>query len=205
MLNRRDLLRTAGFGAVAIGTGALTAPVALASSQKVLKTTWQQQKTGYYCGPTAVAIAVSAKTTPPSQDALASEMGTTSSAGTGRDAVIRALTNHVPGATYHDQNMPSTSASQADADLLWSRATKNVDGGFATVCNWMILAGQYPNWGGNAHTIYHYTVIDGYDPDGKRLHIKDPAGVVLSSSLPHEYWLTAQQVANFCAGRGYAW
>lgn len=205
-LGRRGFLRAAGIGALALGTPLAFTTPAMAAGKKELKTTWQQQSTGYYCGPTAAAIAISAKATPPSQDALAKEIGTSSQVGSGRLEVAAAMTRHTPGATYRDHDMTgSQTATKADADLLWKRATKNVDDGYATLCNWLILPGQYPDWGGNKGEIGHFVVIDGYDSAAHKLRIADPAGVVLSQSLPHYHWLSAQQVANFCAARGYAW
>lgn len=33
----------------------------------------------------------------------------------------------------------------------------------------------------------------------------DPAGSTLSASLPSHHWLSVEQVATYCAGRGYFW
>lgn len=203
MLDRRHFIRAAGATAVGGGLALLTTPAAFAA-EETLPTTYQQQPNFFYCGPTACAIAISAKADPPSLDTLASELGT-SDAGTNFGSISPVLTNRVPGATYRDQWMDNTSATQADADLLWERATTNVDDGYATVCNWWVMPGEYPDWGGNTSEIFHFVTCDGYDPDKKTLRIADPAGSTLSPDLPSHHWLTAQQVATYCAGRGYFW
>lgn len=202
--DRRTFLRTVGVGAAA-GLGALTlAPRASAADERVLPTTYREQPTFYYCGPTAVSIALSAKVTPPGLDTLAAELGT-SAAGTNFGAISPVLTARLPGATYRDQWMEGSSATQADADLLWSRARANVDTGYATVCNWWVVAGEYPDWGGNTSDIFHFVTIDGYRTEGRMLRIADPAGATLSPSLPSHHWLGVEQVATYCAGRGYFW
>lgn len=206
-LDRRNFLRTTGLGALALGSGlAVGATGANAAEPKELPTVWQQQIEFYFCGPTAAAIAISAKGEAPSQQDLAAQLGTAPDTGTNFGAMAPVLTDHLPGATYREHNMiGQDTANDADADLLWERATKNVDGGFATVCNWVVVPGDYPNWGGNQSTIYHFTTIDGYDPDARTLRISDPAGATLSPDLPHQYWLPVKQVAIYCAGRGYFW
>lgn len=206
--DRRGFLRAVGLTALA-GAGTATAlgvssPSASAAGQTVLSTTYLQQPNTYYCGPTAVSIALSAQVTPPDLGTLGAELGTTPG-GTNFGAVSPVLTARIPGATYHDQWMASTTASAADADLLWDRATANVDSGHATVCNWWIMPGAYPNWGGNAHEIYHFVTVDGYDADQRTLRVADPAGTTLSASLPDHHWLPVQDVASYCAGRGYFW
>ncbi|HJF50046.1 MAG TPA: C39 family peptidase [Brachybacterium paraconglomeratum] len=201
--DRRTFLKTLGVTAAA-GLATLAVAPRASAAQTVLPTTYQQQPNFFYCGPTAVAIALSAKVQPPSLDTLAAELATTDS-GTNFGAVSPVLTARLPGATYRDQWMESTSASQADADLLWERATTNVDDGFATVCNWWVVAGEYPNWGGNTGDIFHFVTIDGYDAANRTLRIADPAGSTLSASLPSHHWLSVEQVATYCAGRGYFW
>ncbi|MFC7374066.1 C39 family peptidase [Brachybacterium sp. GCM10030268] len=202
--DRRTFFRTLGVTALA-GLGATTlAPSASAAGESLLPTTYLQQPNFFYCGPTAVWIALSAKVQPPSLDTLAAELGTTS-AGTNFGAISPVLTNRLPGAVYRDQWMAGTGASEADASLLWDRAVTNVDAGYATVCNWWVLAGQYPSWGGNASDIFHFVTIDGYDTEYRTLRVADPAGATLVSGLPAHHWLTPQQVAGYCAGRGYFW
>ena len=201
--DRRTFLKTLGVTAAA-GLATLAVAPRASAAQTVLPTTYQQQPNFFYCGPTAVAIALSAKVQPPSLDTLAAELATTDN-GTNFGAVSPVLTARLPGATYRDQLMEGTSASQADADLLWERATTNVDDGFATVCNWWVVAGEYPNWGGNIGDIFHFVTIYGYDAANRTLRIADPAGSTLSASLPSHHWLSVEQVATYCAGRGYFW
>lgn len=39
----------------------------------------------------------------------------------------------------------------------------------------------------------------------RTLRVADPAGSTLSGSLPSHHWLGVDQVATYCAGRGYFW
>lgn len=210
MTDRRTFLRTAAASAVLLGTGTALAPSAGAytprtTGEKVLRTTWQQQVTTYYCGPAAARIAVSARTSSlPSQQSLASALSTTT-AGTDFGRMAPALSRVVPGSRYSGQWMAGSTATSAQVTALWDRATQNIDAGYATVCNWIVLPWQYPAWGGNSASIYHYVAIDGYDTRYRTLRIADPAGATLSTSLPARYWLSAADVAGYCAGRGYFW
>ena len=149
--DRRTFFRAVGLTAAAgLGTAAL-APAATAAGETVLPTTYREQPNFFYCGPTAVSIALSAKVTPPSLDTLAAELGTTDN-GTNFGSVSPVLTNRLAGATYRDQWMDGSTASDADANLLWDRATTNVDDGFATVCNWWVVAGDSRTGAGTPRT-----------------------------------------------------
>lgn len=202
--DRRTFLKTLGVTAAA-GLGTLTiAPRASASDGVVLPTTYLQQPNFFYCGPTAVSIALSAKVQPPSLDTLAAELATTD-AGTNFGAVSPVLTARLAEATYRDHWIEGTAGSAAETDLLWERAVTNVDTGYATVCNWWVVAGEYPNWGGNASDIFHFVTVDGYNADERTLRVADPAGSTLSGTLPSHHWLPVGQVATYCAGRGYFW
>ena len=209
-LDRRGLLRTAGVGALALaaGTAALdaTAPEAHAATAKTLRLTWRQQPTTYYCGPTAASFAVAVRTGgKPDINAIARRLGTTT-AGTNFGAMAPGLTALVPGGTYRAENMiGQQDATPAQVTALWNRARKNVLDGYGTVCNWVVPAGHYPNWGGNTGTIWHFTTIIGFDDAKKTLTIADPAGATLSSKLPHTYALPVGRVATLCADRGYFW
>lgn len=211
MMDRRSFFRAAGATALVGGTGAVLAPSASAyvprtQGERIKPTTWQQQYTTYWCGPAAARMAISARTTAlPSQQALATAMRTTANAGTSFDWMRLGLTANVPGAVYTGQWMGNEWATATDVTNLWNRATKNVDDGYATVCNWVVNAWQYPYWGGNAGRIYHYVTVDGYDTRYRTLRISDPAGSTLSSGLPARYWLKVADVASYCAGRGYFW
>lgn len=202
--DRRTFFKALGVTAVA-GLGTLSiAPRASAAGDVVLPTDYLEQPNFFYCGPTAVSIALSAKVQPPSLDTLAAELNT-NDAGTNFGAVSPVLTARLADASYTDHWMESTSSTPAEADLLWDRAVENVDAGYATVCNWWVVAGEYPNWGGNTSDIYHFVTVDGYNAEDRTLRVADPAGSTLSASLPSHHWLGVEQVATYCAGRGYFW
>lgn len=202
--DRRTFLKTLGVTAAAgLGTLAI-APRASAADDVVLPTTYIEQPNFFYCGPAAVSIALSAKVQPPNLDTLAGELATTD-AGTNFGAVSPVLTARLLEATYRDHWIEGTSGTAAETDLLWDRAVANVDTGYATVCNWWVVAGEYPNWGGNTSDIFHFVTVDGYNADHRTLRVADPAGATLSASLPSHHWLPVDQVATYCAGRGYFW
>lgn len=208
-LDRRTFLRGATAGAAVLGAGAIATQSAQAytpktSGERVLATTWQQQINGYYCGPASARIAISARTSSlPSQSTLASQLGTTSS-GTNFSAMAPVLSNRVPGAVYRSQWLNAGDTSAAYTTALWDRATKNIDDGFVTVCDWVIYPGGYPKWGGNTSKMWHYVAIDGYDTRYRTLRICDPFAGRVAAVKPR-YWVPVQRVTELCAERGYFW
>jgi peptidase C39-like protein len=61
----------------------------ISSTWKVLNIQYQVQSTGYWCGPAATRIALSARIAPPSQQTLADQLGTTTN---GTDWIGQAIT-----------------------------------------------------------------------------------------------------------------
>lgn len=176
-------------------------------SKVVLSIVWQGQQTGYWCGPGSTRIALSAQMTAsslPSQQQLASYMGTTTN-GTDHIGLVRNALNHylqTSWYTTHSITDPPTAAqrTQLKKDLL-----KNMVAGYAMVGN--VISGWRPP-GYPAGTIYHYIAIVGYDADGDKVLIADPAGAGAAGSswvnVPKTYWISTWNLGTWIGGKGYA-
>lgn len=197
MLTRRSLFRASGVTVLA-GFGAAVAGPALAADH-VLGHDYVAQPNAFWCGPSACHMAISVKTGSPGLKALAGQLGTTEN-GTDFGAVAPVLTNNIPGATYRAQWLPNNDASPDEKALFFDRVKTNIDTGFATVCNWVVPPGSYPNGYQNQSTIYHYTAVVGYN-DNRDLFIADSANF----NGVGEYWVPSDRVATLCAARGYFW
>lgn len=197
MLTRRSALRAAGATVLAGFGAAVTAP-AFAADHK-LKYEHVVQPTFYWCGPSAVHMAITAKTGSPGLEALAQQLGTTQD-GTNFGAIAPVLTQNIPDATYREQWIAGGDATPEEKAVFFDRVKKNIDTGFATVCNWVVPPNSYPNGYANGSTIWHFTTVVGYN-DNRDLLIGDSANF----NGVGEYWVPADRVATLCAERGYFW
>lgn len=199
MLNRRTFIRTLTATAVA-GTGAVTLAAPAMAAEHALTVDWMAQTTAFWCGPTAAHMAISAKVNPaPSPQTLAGQLGTNES-GTSFGAMAAVLTKNIPGSTYREQWLAGNDATAAEKTEFFDRVKKNIDSGFATVCNWIVPPGHYPNGYQNSGTIYHFVAVTGYDDD-RRVRISDSANFDGKGT----YWVASDAVATLSAGRGYFW
>lgn len=83
-------------------------PSKLTGGQKTLSIRESEQDNKYYCGPATVQIVINYKTGANwSQSKLASEMGTTSSSGTSRGAIVKELNKYIGANTYTDVSVSS--------------------------------------------------------------------------------------------------
>lgn len=197
-IDRRAALRAVGITALAgFGTAALATPAVAADH--TVPYDYVAQPNFFWCGPSAVHMAITAKTGSPGLDTLAAELATTQD-GTNFGAVSPVLTARIPGATYRDQWIAGNDATPDEKAVFYDRVKTNIDTGFATVCNWVVPPGSYPNGYQNGSTIYHFTTVVGYN-DNRDLLIADSAnfnGVGV-------YWVPSDRVATLCALRGYFW
>lgn len=197
-LTRRNVLRAGAVTAlVGFGSAALAAPASAA--EHIVPHEYTPQPNFYWCGPCAVHMAITAKTTSPGLDALAAQLGTTD-AGTNFGAISPVLTANIPDATYRDQWIAGNDATPEEKAVFWDRVKQNIDTGFATVCNWVVPAYSYPNGYQNPSTIYHFVTVVGYN-DNRELLIADSANF----NEIGVYWVPADRVATLCALRGYFW
>lgn len=205
---RRRLLAAA----VLAGVGALIAPgIAGASApadvhaKKVLQVDVQAQTTGYYCGPAATRIALSAKMgEPPSQDALAEQLGTTENGTDHIGLVTDVLNSNLGESKYESVQMPNEPPSQAEQDQLWEHIVADIDAGYPLVANIVAPPSNQPP-GYPDETIYHYFAIIGYDAEAKTVTIGDPAGGTSGfEETPPQYELSIEQMARLIPPKGYS-
>jgi len=184
----------------ALTTGALVAP-AIASaaplSQHVLNVDYQVQETGYWCGPAATRIALSARGIYVSQADMAAQLGTTTNGTDWIGQVTGVLDNYV--GWYETKEMPNDPPTQGQKDLLWNDIVLDVNNGYAIVANIVAPPNNHPPGYPN-ETIYHYFTVIGYDDANMTVLIADPA----SFQGNQIYWLTFDQLASLIPPKGYS-
>jgi hypothetical protein len=167
---------------------------------KTLNIQFQYQQTGYWCGPAATRIALSAKTSSlPSQQQLANELPTTTNGTDWIGQVTRVLNNRLGTTYYETKEMPNDPPTSAQRNLLWRDITYDVDRGWALVANIVAPASNHPPGYPN-YTIWHYFTVIGYDSSDSTVLIADPAGFAPTAT----YWLTFNQLATLIPPKGYS-
>jgi hypothetical protein len=158
---------------------------------------YQVQETGYWCGPAATRIALSARGVYRSQADLAAELGTTQNGTDWIGQVTGVLGGYV--GWYETKEMPNDPPSQAQKDLLWNDIVLDVDNGYAIVANIVAPPNNHPP-GYPDETIYHYFTVIGYNDVDRTVKIADPA----SFGGNQIYWLTFDQLATLIPPKGYS-
>lgn len=170
---------------------------------KTVAVQWQGQQTGYWCGPGSTRIALSARISPPSQTTLASYLGTTTN-GTNHIGLVASALNHYLGVGFYGSASISEPPTQAQRDAFKQELVGTLSNGYAMVGN--VVSGWRPP-GYPSGTIYHYVAIVGYDQDGARALIADPAAQCAAGSswcnVPATYWVTTSDLAVWIGGKGY--
>jgi hypothetical protein len=169
-----------------------------AQGQVTLAIDFQYQETGYWCGPAATRIALSARMAAPSQAHLAADLGTTTNGTDWIGQVTRELNAHLGGGWYETKEMPNDPPTQAQRDLLWNDVVFDIDRNYPIVANIVAPANNHPPGYPN-YTIYHYFTVIGYDSNDMTVLIADPAGFG-----PATYWLTFNQLATLIPPKGYS-
>ena len=169
-----------------------------ADPARIVAVHYEVQTTSYWCGPTATDIALSARTAPPGQAALASQLGTTTNGTDWIGKVTGVLDADLRAGWYTTREMPSDPPTQAQRDLLWRDLVRAVDDGFPLVANIVAPPGNHPP-GYPDHTIYHYLSVIGYNADTREAFIADPADF----GGHQQYWLTFDQLATLIPPKGY--
>jgi len=171
------------------------------AAAKELAVDYQVQETGYWCGPAATRIAMSARTGDlPSQADLAAQLGTTENGTDHISQISSALAANL-GAPYDFREMPNDPPSQAQKDQLWTDIVTDIDGGFAIVANIVAPPGNQPPGYPSDQTIYHYFTVIGYDSSNMTVKIADSA----SFSGNQIYWLSFDQLSTLIPPKGYAY
>ncbi|MEU0095331.1 C39 family peptidase [Kribbella sp. NPDC006257] len=169
-----------------------------AQGLRTLNIQFQYQQTGYWCGPAATRIALSARISPPSQQQLANELPTTTNGTDWIGQVTRVLNNHLGTGWYETKEMPNDPPTQAQRDLLWRDVILDIDNNYPIVANIVAPANNHPPGYPN-YTIWHYFTVIGYDTSDSTVLIADPAGFG-----PATYWLTFNQLATLIPPKGYS-
>jgi hypothetical protein len=169
-----------------------------AAGEHVLRIDYQVQETGYWCGPAATRIALSARGVYRSQADLAAELGTHTGGTDWIGQVTRVLGGYV--GWYETKEMPNDPPTQAQKDLLWNDIVVDINNGYAIVANIVAPPGNQPPGYPPDQTIYHYFTVIGYDDVNRTVLIADPA----SFSGNQIYWLTFDHLASLIPPKGYS-
>jgi hypothetical protein len=155
------------------------------------------QPNGYYCGPAATRIALSAHGTPPTIDGLAEQLGTTKAGTQSIDDITRVLNEH-RGGGYESVKLDAV-VSGEQTEKLRTDVMAAVSAGDPVVAN---IVGQVSDTDGETHRYAggHYLSITGYEQDARTVTITDPA----DRKGGNEYQLPIQDMAGWMATRGYS-
>lgn len=208
-----DEAHTTAVTRVAAGPGGSAAPVEVSGkgsqahteatetkAAKTLEVDYQVQETGYWCGPAATRIALSARMGAPSQTDLAAQLGTTENGTDDISQVTSVLNANLGTGWYESKYMPDDPPSQEQKDLLWQDIVGDIDNNYPLVTNIVAPPGNQPPGYPSDQTIYHYFTVIGYDDANKSVLIADPA----SFSGNQIYWLSFDQLASLIPPKGYA-
>ena len=164
-----------------------------------LSVDYQVQVTGYWCGPAATRIALSARISPPSQADLAAQLGTTTNGTDYIGQVTGVLNNNLGTGWYETKNMPNDPPTQAQRDLLWNDVVLDINNNYPIVANIVAPPSNHPPGYPN-ETIYHYFTVIGYDDANSTVLIADPANFGGNQI----YWLSFDQLATLIPPKGYS-
>ena len=180
-------------------TGISIAEGNTAQPWRVLDVAYQVQQTGYWCGPAATRIALSARMAPPSQQTLANQLHTTTNGTDWIGQVTGVLNANLRAGWYVTREMPNDPPTPAQRDLLWRDLVRSIDNGFAMVANIVAPPSNHPPGYPNDRTIWHYFAVIGYNRDTRQAYIADSANFG-GNQL---YWLSFDQLATLIPPKGY--
>jgi hypothetical protein len=155
------------------------------------------QTTGWYCGPAAARMALSARGIFPSQDDLASRFGTTVNGTDSAADIVPVLNAMTRTSHYHTTLMPSH-VGKAQAERLRADVVRSISQGFPVV---IAVGGTGTDLNGNSYSYPggHYIALVGYRDNGTRVKIADSANPNTPS-----YWMSTARLAQWAAVRSYA-
>jgi hypothetical protein len=191
-------IAAAGTVAALVGPTAAHAAAPATVSARQLDHDYQQQENGYYCGPSATRVALSAQGKNLSQDKIAKELGTTENGTNSSEDITRVLNKELGDGKYRTVEIPSTPTSK-QKDQLKKDVVTGLSQGKPVVAN---VAGTVTDADGEVHSYEggHYIPVVAFDDGGRTVTIADSADEVGS---PY-YKLTTDQLAQWIATRGYA-
>jgi hypothetical protein len=192
-------LATAGAVAALVVPAAAHAAAPATVSARHLDHDYQQQENGYYCGPSATRVALSAQGKNLSQDKIAKELGTTENGTNSAEDVTRVLNKELGDGKYHTVEISSSTPTPKQTDQLKKDVVAGLSQGKPVVAN---IAGTITDADGETHSYEggHYIPVVAFDDGGDTVTIADSADKVGS---PY-YKITTDQLAQWIATRGYA-
>jgi hypothetical protein len=157
------------------------------------------QPNGWYCGPAATRIALSAHGMLPAFDDLASALGTTRNGTNSIYDVTRVLNGIYGFERYQPVEISQRRATPEQTERLRTDVITTVNEGDIVVAN---IVGTVTDTAGEVHSYLggHYVTITGYAENGQFVQVTDPADPVASN----EYQVPVSVMANWIAARGYA-
>jgi hypothetical protein len=167
--------------------------------ERILDYDYQVQQTGYWCGPAATRVALSARMTPPTQGELANQLPTTTNGTDWIGQVTRTLNDRLGGSYYVTTEMPNDPPTAAQRERLWQDVIASIDANFPIVANIVAPPGNQPPGYPANQTIWHYFAVVGYNTEKREVYIADSASFSLK-----QYWLSFDQLATLIPPKGYS-
>lgn len=154
------------------------------------------QPNGWYCGPAATRIALSAHDILPSFDDLAARLGTTRNGTASIFDVTRVLNDIYGWARYESVEVPDITGNRVKA--LREHVLAAINDGDPVVAN---IKGTITDFAGQVHSYPggHYVTITGYADGGDTVTVTDPADRWGSN----EYQVSTRTMLWWIATRGY--
>lgn len=170
------------------------------SSRKVLTIQYEVQKQSYWSGPASARHALSARSSPPTQATLASQLGTTTSGTDWVGQITRTLNTNLGEDVYQTVEMPNDPPTTAQRDRLWADLVRSIDANYPVVANIVAPPSNHPPGYPDDKTVYHYFTVIGYDTDTRQVFIADSANF----GGNQQYWLRFDQLATLVPPKGYS-
>jgi len=202
-LTRRNItvlgLATAGFLAAVAGPASAAHAADAPPPALELAHDFQIQENGYYCGPSATRVALSAQGKVLTQDQVAQKLGTTPNGTDSINQVTDALNGELGAGRYHSVTIPGPQASPEQVAQLKADVVTSLSAGKPIVAN---IAGTVTDEDGQVHSYQggHYLPVIGYAGNGDTVRIADS----WDKDGNAHYTITADQLANWTATRGYS-
>jgi len=202
-LTRRNItvlgLATAGFLAAVAGPASAAHAADAPPPALELAHDFQIQENGYYCGPSATRVALSAQGKVLTQDQVAQKLGTTPNGTDSINQVTDALNGELGAGRYHSVTIPGPKASPEQVAQLKADVVTSLSAGKPIVAN---IAGTVTDEDGQVHAYQggHYLPVIGYAGNGETVRIADS----WDKDGNAHYTITADQLANWTATRGYS-
>ena len=192
-------LATAGFLAAVAGPASAAHAADAPPPALELAHDFQIQENGYYCGPSATRVALSAQGKVLTQDQVAQKLGTTPNGTDSINQVTDALNGELGAGRYHSVTIPGPKASPGQVAQLKADVVTSLSAGKPIVAN---IAGTVTDEDGQVHAYQggHYLPVIGYAGNGETVRIADS----WDKDGNAHYTITVDQLANWTATRGYS-